>query len=247
MKRRHALVVVAALLLLCAAATAHAAMTSISFDVRTAARADRDPLWQGVSFWIAVTSSTQVNPPDYVSTVVVKAPNGDTFPLTVRDHWIPYMKAFSAQFLPSAFTGGKIPTGQYTVTVTDTSAVKITATDDLPSATFLATPTITVPLDGDSIVTEQLDIKWTAPGTQRCEIGLWNDSWNMPVILNYPDPTKSNEKMMTPTMQRHYKLLKGMLQPNRNYRVQISCEESIHDFTKQSFSKWVSFNTNGMP
>jgi hypothetical protein len=246
MKRKSGIIIASVLFLFFACSLVQAEMQRVYLDVKAQTIANQDgTTLNQMSFWVTVADNTTHNPPDYVQSVVVRAPNGDTFVLTTKDNWAPFMRAYMMGRQAPTFSGGVIPAGNYSVEVTDTSLRKLTARDTVSPVAFLAPVTITQPVQDSVILADDLMITWGAvPGAKEYTVGLWDTSSDMPVILNFPDPSRSVRDFFTFTQLTHFKLPKGMLHPNRSYRVNIVAYAGDGgDNDKQSHSKSINFTT----
>ncbi len=105
-----------------------------------------DPAKSGVDVVVKVSDDGELRGPNAIASVEVAAPvsAGDVFDLT-HGAWDEWNGVYHARFTASQFTGGEIPTGTYTATVTDKTtptAVTLTCTDSLASATFMKVPVV---------------------------------------------------------------------------------------------------------
>jgi hypothetical protein len=235
MKNRYFLIGVSVLFLFSALTAAQAEMIKVNLNVVAERGYPNGGPATSVCFGVLPIDSAMSNPPDYVESIVATAPNGDTFEM--KDNWFPYFNAYILNVPSESFTGGTAPSGTYKVSVKDTSGKTITSTDAL-SIKFLDEVTITQPVPGATEIGDEYVIKWNrVPGAKQYSIGLWNNSWNLPVILDIPGP------WVVYTQNAYYRLPKGMLRPNCNYRVRIVAIYDLQDSDRRSWSNWVTFTS----
>lgn len=220
-----------------AVGTAHAVLFKVQFDVRTHRDyVNNTTLTDFMAFWVEVYDTEFKNPPSFVDSIVVTAPDGTVFPLNSVDHWTYLDKGYYAQFQKSAFTSGTFPAGTYKVVV-QADGVSIAANDVLDPVTFLRPVALSYPTEGATGVPEEATIKWGGVGASRYIIYLGCTSTNDPLFNNWP----GMETMWT--NRTSFKIPKGVLKPNKNYRLRIEARSNLQDTESRSRSKWINFQT----
>ena len=219
-------------LLLLFAMPACAVMTSVWFDGMTTTYPDAKEL----GCWVKIEDSELKNPPDFVKTVFIDAPDGSRFFLTTDDHWQPVYGWYWATFRAEDFDSGTIPGGVYAVTVKDKTGTIIRTIDGV-AAKFLDPPIITNPMDGQVNVEQDLTIRWDAPDAARWyRIQLYNADNNEPVY------GVSVRKAYT--YKRFFKLLSGDLKPNTRYKLRVEARlYPSQDLDQRSRTDYIEFQT----
>jgi hypothetical protein len=239
MRRRGVCIVLSVLLVFFACTALHAEMTRISFDAYTETwrNAGGTQLYM-VTFGVEVFDTEKSHSPDYVQSVIITAPNGTTFDIT--KNWLQVMRMFFGKFQTSAFPGGVIPSGTYTVAVKDISGRVLKAFDGLTVA-YLPMPVLSQPTQGALITSDSLQIKWSAvSGARVYRITLLDLTDNWAIFPNYRDPERNAS-----TSQTYFDVPKAVLQPNHTYGVQISAALDWQDVDRVSFGNYVTFTTGG--
>jgi len=71
-----------------------------------------------LNVWMEVFHSTSKNPPDFVKSITITAPNGTVITMDTVNNWLPYDRGYWASYPPELFLpAGEIPSGEYTVGV----------------------------------------------------------------------------------------------------------------------------------
>lgn len=236
-KKSWVLMGAALALVLCASAYARAELYQVQFDARTQKIMQQDgTYWTGIGFIVEVWDTELKNPPDFVESITVVAPDNSTFQITTDQHWYPHAGEhyYDASFRPYQFKSGKIVGGTYKCAVKDVVGKSITVTDTVPS-TFLTPPVINSPTEGSTIF-EPLTVKWDrVNGAARYRINIWNNSRSEPVFWWWQDPLYVNDTEVT--------LPIGALRPNCNYRISVEARSEFYDTDQRARSKWIQFNT----
>lgn len=237
MRQKLSVVALAVLFTLATGAVAQAALYKVFFDVRTHREyVNNTTLTNFMGFWVEVYDTELKNPPSFVDSIVVTAPDGTKFDITSTAHWNYLDKGYWATFPASAFADG-FPSGTYSVRV-DAGGTAITARDTLPSVVFLSPVTVTYPTEGKTGVPETPLIKWNAVSkATRYHIHLWNTTRNEPLFNGYA----GLETIWT--NKTSFKIPKGVLKPNSNFRIRIEARSDLQDTESRSRSKWINFST----
>lgn len=241
MKIRAVIAVLALLSILFAGSVARAELSRVTFDARTHVYWDQNTtLKQTMHFFIEVFDTEFKNPPDVVTAMTIRAPDGTTFTLTPTANWSQIDKGYWAMYEASAFSGGTIPGGSYLLTVR-AGGVTIKTVDVVNPVTFITPSEMTYPTEGATSVPEDALLEWTATSpaatTVRYGITIWNKDKNEPVYCMYAGV----ESVYTNRTQ--YTMPKGTLKPNTNYRIQIQARTNLQDTDARANSKWVNFTT----
>jgi hypothetical protein len=209
----------------------------VQFDARILKIMQQDgSLWTGIDFIVEAWDTELKNPPEFVQSITVVAPDNSTFQVTTAQHWYPYAgdRYYDASFRPDQFKSHNIVGGTYKCTVKDITNKSITVKDTVPSI-FLDPPQVILPVQG-SVVTDPLTVKWNAvKGAARYRINLWNGTRDEPVFWWWQDPLYVNDTEIT--------LPLGALKPNCNYRIAVEARADVFDTDQRSRSKWIYFNT----
>jgi hypothetical protein len=232
-------VLIAAMTTLLTGAQARAELHRIFFDVRAQNSWVGTPatLTNLMAFWIEVYDSEYKNPPDFVDSITIAAPNGHVYPITAVAHWSYLDRGYYANLDAAALGATTFQPGIYTLTV-KAGTVTLKATDVVNPVVFLKAPTVTYPLELATGVPEQPTITWTAVASAaRYGIALWNTTKNEP-LYSYWYGIES-----VYTNATHFTIPKGVLKPNCTYRVQIQARSNLQDTDSRSYSKWVNFAT----
>ncbi|MHC1726947.1 MAG: hypothetical protein AB9866_13225 [Syntrophobacteraceae bacterium] len=238
MRVRLVLVALALLISLATGAVAQAELYRVYFDVRTHRDyANNTTLTDSMGFWVKVYDTEFKNPPSFVESITVTAPDGKKFPITSVAHWNYLDKGYWAAFPASDFVDG-FPAGTYKVQVVAGGST-ITAYDKLTPVVFLDPVTMTYPTEGKTGVPEEPLIKWNpVPKASRYMIQLWNTSRSEP-LFNWWWP---NIETIS-TNKTSFKIPQGVLKPNNNYRIRIEARADLQDVESRSRSKWINFTT----
>lgn len=224
---------------LLAVTSAYAELYRINFDARTWRTYTGSPLVLAdfMSFWIEVYDSERKNPPDYVDSITITAPNGSTYAVTAKDHWSYLDRGYGVRLTAADLGATAFQAGAYRVTV-KSGTVTLNAADALNPLVWLNPPTLTYPVEGQSNVPERPVIRWNAvSGAARYGISLWCTSTNEPVYNYYygTEPVYTNLNRFT--------IPKGVLKPNKSYRIQIQARSNLQDTDARSHGMAVNFTT----
>ena len=240
MKVTRIAVLVAAVMVFFFSANVQAAMIRVSVNALTTnypSAADRQ-----LNLSIEVFSNTATHPPSYIGSIDVLAPDGTALSVDPKKDWRPYDRSYGKAFKAGDFTGGVIPGGTYSVTVTPTSGTEITETDDVPTkadgvtASLLPVPIVTSPLDLDDDVVESPSITWNAvSGAAYYALLLWNNTLDEPVYWTWERQYHTDFTKII--------LLPGVLKPDSEYTLRIEARSGSQDLDRRSRSKLVHFTT----
>jgi hypothetical protein len=189
-----------------------------------------------MNFLVYAWDTELKDPPDFVKTITIIAPDNSTFELTTAQHWSPYAgdRNYSADFKGEQFKSKNIVGGTYRCTVKDKTGKSITVTDAV-ALSFLEPPLITYPTEGLTVL-DPLTIKWKAvSGAAKYRIQLWNETYDEPVFWWWQD-----ELYVTGTQ---IALPTGSLRPNSSYRLSVEARADLQDADKRSRSKWIKFKS----
>jgi len=232
-------VLIAVMVTLLTGARVQAEFHRIFFDVRTQNNWVGSPLTltPTMFFWIEAYDSEYKNPPDFVDSITITAPNGHEYPITTVAHWSYLDRGYYASLDAASLGAATFQPGTYTLTV-KAGTVTLQATDVVNPIVFLRAPTVTYPAEGATGVPEQPTIKWSAvPSAARYGIRLWNTTRNEPLYSDW----YGIESIYTNTT--HFTIPKGVLKPNCSYRLLIQARSNLQDTDSRSYSKWVNFAT----
>ncbi|PKN64490.1 MAG: hypothetical protein CVU57_14750 [Deltaproteobacteria bacterium HGW-Deltaproteobacteria-15] len=230
----------------CLAFVVFVALVSLSYDVQAVMHKVNFNAWteqnqqQGklVIFRVDVFDDEYAHPPEYVKSIKITAPNGQTRLFNLSKDWRPFDGFFATGWPDEDFTGGTIPGGTYKVTVTPMSGTAITDTDAV-AASFLPIPVLTSPNpNGSTVFTSQTPtITWNAvSGAAYYTILLRNNSAGGEYVYDRVHRPKS-------TPFRSYQLPIGTLKPSSNYAVMIEARAASQDLDKRSSTPWIPFKT----
>jgi hypothetical protein len=187
-----------------------------------------------VSFFVNMRDRT-VFPPETLISLTLTAPDGTVFNTSTfkwRDAGSGY---FYAEKPPTAFIGGVIPSGTYSVTAVDNVGTTITATDYL-TVNMLSAPTITYPTNGMTVGQLNFSIQWNpVPGATYYRIYLWNNTDNQPIWWW--------DGRFVVTNLNYFRIPKGVLWNGYSYSVKIEPRDDYEDLDNRSRSDWIQFNT----
>jgi hypothetical protein len=237
---------IAVMVTLLTGAQARAELHRIFFDVCTMNTWVGNPaeLTKTMSFWIEVYDTKFKNPPDFVNSITITAPNGHKVLITKVANWSYLDRGYAASLDAAALGADEFQPGTYTVAVT-AGGVTLKATDVVDPLVFLGTPTVSYPTEGATGVPEQPTIKWSAAiggdpvkvKAARYAIKLWNTTRSEPLYSTW----YGVESIYTNTT--HFTIPKGVLKPGCSYRLQIVARSNLQDTDSRSYSKWVNFAT----
>lgn len=214
----------------------------VQFDARTVRSMQQDGSTSSqMQLTVEAWDTELTNPPDFVYSITVVAPDNSTFQMNTAQHWYGYTgdRYYDAWINPNQFKSGNIVGGTYQCTVRDITNKSITVKDkvgNLSNLPYLTPAQIISPVGGSLNVTDPLFIKWSAvKGAARYGIRLWNNTSNEPVIWYYRNPLwVTGTEITLPT---------GTLKPNSNYRLMIDARDELLDCDRRSRSKWIYFTT----
>ena len=86
---------------------------------------------------------TSKNPPDFVKSITVTAPDGSVFTMDTANNWMVYDKGYWGKYLPENFNSGDIPSGDYTVSVEGFEFDLVVTGSDYNDASVLIPPAFT--------------------------------------------------------------------------------------------------------
>lgn len=223
--------------LLFASADAQAELCRVQFDARIVRTTDdNNTVSTAMEFVVEAWDTERKNPPDFVQSITVTAPDNSTFQMGSLQYWYPYSGAryYDVLISPDQFKSGNIVGGTYWCTVKDVNGKSVKSKDTV-ALTLLQPPQIIEPGEG-STVTDPLKVKWTAVrGAARYRIILWNNTTNEPVFWLWQDQLYvTGTEITLPT---------GSLKPSCNYRILVDARSELLDTDTRAKSKWVPFNT----
>lgn len=230
---------IAVVVTLLTGAQARAELYRVYFDVRTQNNWVGSPatLTKSMFFWIEAYDSEYKNPPDFVDSITITAPNGTEYPIPLMAYWSYLSRGYYANLDAVALGAEKFQPGTYTVRV-KAGKVTLKANDFVKPLVFLDSPAVTYPEEGEAGVPEQPTIKWDAvTSADRYGIQLWNVTRNEPLYTDW----YGIEPIYTNTT--HFTIPKGVLKPACVYRIQIQARSDLQDTESRSYSKWVNFST----
>ena len=239
MRNKAVTAVLVVLMTLVTVTVVQAELYRINFDARTTRTwADNTTLTDTMSFWIEAYDTALKNPPDFVQSITITAPNGTKYSVPLVSSWSYIDKGYGMNLEPISLGSASFQPGTYTVAV-KAAAVTLTATDTVSPLVWLSAPTLTYPLDGAKGVPEQALLKWSAtvPKADRYGIYIWNNTKNQPVLTSYPGMDAIS------TTTTHFKLPKGVLRPKTEYSLQIQARGNLQDTDCRASSKSIIFTT----
>jgi hypothetical protein len=236
-------VLMAVMVTLLAGTQVQAELYRINFDVRAQNSWVGTPaiLTKTMFFWIEAHDNEYKNPPDFVDSITITAPNKHEYPITSVAHWSYLDRGYYASLDAADLGASTFQAGTYTVTV-KSGTVTLKATDVVKPLLFLNPPTVTYPTEGATGVVEQPTITWGAvKSAARYGIALWNTTRNEPLYSDW----YGMESVYTNAT--HFTIPKGVLKPNCSYKVRIQARSNLQDTDSRSYSKWVNFTTGSWP
>lgn len=194
-----------------------------------------DPNIKQLNVWISLVDTNNNNPPDFVQSIEVRAPDGSEFSLDPVKDWLPYDRGYWGRFFASDFVSQDFPSGTYSVTVTPKQGRKIIEHDHV-FARWLNPPSVIYPTDGQTNVPATPFLQWSpVAGASYYRILLWNEDWNEPVYWYWDRQFRTDFNAV--------RLPLGDLKPNTNYRIRIEARNAVQDLDKRSRSDWIYFTT----
>ena len=196
------------------------------------------PAEQEMCFWVEVFDTEKKNPPEFVDSITITAPDGTVLNMDPVNNWLPFddgywAKLFAADYVVP-FKGGN-----YKCEVVGKAGIKITKPDYV-NGSFLPTPSITNLSDGAVDVSLTPTIRWgRVVGAKRYRILLWDETWNEPRYWFW------KKVLFTDTPK--WEFPPGVLQLGHNYSIRIEARAGQQDTDKRSRSDWVFFTTTSNP
>ena len=192
-----------------------------------------DPAEKQMNFWIEVYDTVKENPPDFVASIKITAPDGTELNLDPVHDWFPYDKGYWNKLYAGDYDVDPFATGAYKCEVTHNGGSTITKTDYV-SGTFLDPPTVTYPADGAVDVELMPTITWRrVAGAKYYRILLWDESWNEPRYWFW------RKKAFTDRL--YFKIPNGELKLGNQYRLRVEARSNDQDMDKRSRSDWIYF------
>jgi hypothetical protein len=201
-----------------------------------------DPAESQMNFWVEVFDTVKKNPPTFVATIKITAPDGTTvLNLDPVQDWMPYDKGYWGRLYAGDYDADEIAKGIYKCEVTDEGAKTITKTDVVKSnLLFLDPPTVTYPTDGATNVELMPKIKWNRVAKAKYyRILLWDESWDEPRYWFWEKKAFTDSK--------YFEIPKGELKLGNEYRLRIEARSGDQDMDKRSRSDWINFTVTTTP
>ena len=209
----------------------YAVIYKVWFDVWTTNYTDRDE--RQMNFWVEVYDTVKENPPDFVTSIKITAPDGTVLNLDPVHNWFPYDKGYWDRLYKGDYAARPFASGTYKCDVTGKGGTRITKTDYVWGR-FLHPPTIIYPADGATNVELTPTIKWTkVAGAKYYRILLWDESWNEPRYWFW------RKKAFTDNL--YFKIPKGELKLGNEYRLRVEARSGDQDMDQRSRSDWIYF------
>jgi hypothetical protein len=195
-----------------------------------------DPAEQQLNVWIELEDDKYKLGPDIVESITITAPDGSQFYMDDVGGWLPFDYAYFARFYADDFISGVIPSGVYQATVYPEAGKAIKELDNVQGV-FLPTPTIIFPPDGTTGLSYNLTIIWNkVPGARHYQILLWNETLNEPVYWYWMRRAFTDFNT--------FKIPRGQLKQNCEYRIRIEARAYHQDLDKKFLSDWITFTTS---
>lgn len=199
-----------------------------------------DPAEKQMNFWVEVLDTEKKNPPEFVDSIKITAPDGTVLNIDPLHNWLPFDDGYWARLMDGDYVGS-VPFvgGNYKCEVTGKAGIKITKIDNV-NGSFLPTPSITNLSDGDVNVSLTPIIRWgRVIGAKRYRILLWDETWNEPRYWFW--------KKVVYTDKPKWKFPPGVLQLGHDYTIRIEARAGSQDTDKRSRSDWIFFTTTSTP
>lgn len=210
--------------------TTHAYLQRVIFDVFTKTTTGN----QYLDVWIEIFDTERKNPPEFVKSIQVTAPDGTIFNLTTRDNWYAVDQGYFASYTAEDFESQVIPVGIYQVRVVAKLGLTINQ-KDYCDVTFLDLPVITN-LEAGSTVYPFHVFRWKpVPGATYYRVLLREAGSD-----NYIYGTSSHKQKFL-TSRNSCKFPTGDLKPGGHYEIQIEPRADSLDMDKRSRGDWVEF------
>jgi len=225
-------VIISFLMLLIICNVSHAKIYNVVFEAFTTNYSDSGQ--KQMNFWIEVFDTVKKNPPEFVSSITVTAPDGTVLNMHPVKSWLPLDRGYWGRLYANDYIGAKsFAGGTYKCKVVGKAGATIVDTDDV-ARSFLPIPKITNPSDGAGGVSKTATLRWKAvAGAKQYRVLLWDNSWNEPVYWFWGKRLYLD--------QLSWKIPLGDLQSGHSYQLRIEARASEQDTDKRSRSDWVSF------
>lgn len=193
------------------------------------------PAGQTLDVSIEVFADSESHPPNYVQSITLISPTGANITIDPVAAWDEVLKQYFVS-LPGSTFGGVIPSGTYSVRVTD-AAGSITI-PDVVSAAFLPIPVVTSPAIGATVTNMAPTFSWQyVTGARFYRVHLYD-------MLDGQWIYSNAEGHKLETSRASAVIPKGVLKPGRSYRMRIEARYDFPDLDKRSRNNWVNFTTS---
>ena len=211
--------------------TASAGLIKCEFNAMTTNYPPGGPPFQ-IGFWVNIEDTT-LRPAEALSVLTIQAPDGTIYDYS-QDYWKYYAEWGNYFFFTIV---NPIQEGTYKITVKDKSSppVKIVNSDKINDITPLPPPNVIYPI-ANALVPLEATFSWDpVPGAKYYRIEIFNDSAKSPVFSRDYHPLV--------TYKNYYVVPKGVLQPNRNYSIQVEARDSDKNVKRRSRTFYIPFRT----
>ncbi|MFZ2447334.1 MAG: hypothetical protein WAW37_13330 [Syntrophobacteraceae bacterium] len=245
MRSRLLIVVFAMALALSCAFAAHAEIHKVIFDVFT----HYDPnsgTPNTLRFNIEVADTNGLSGPNAIDwnippTITIPTAAAPTVITVTINDWEEWAGFFQAVVNPANLVPvGKIPSGTYTLSLTDIAGRTFTSTNTLAAAVS-TTPYLGAPVVSTPVAAYPFILQWTkVKGAAFYQIKLRDLDWREPVYwfpkwkLIYAPTTPTSTKVT-------YTFPPGVIRTGHHYSVQIEVRDNDKDMSKRSRSLWKEF------
>ena len=231
-------IVISFLLLFIICNASNAEIYQVNFDALTTNY--NDPAEKQMNFWVEVFDTVKKNPPEFVDSIKITAPDGTVLNMDPVHNWL----HFDGGYWSGLFEGdyvGPVPFvgGNYKCEVIGKEGVKITKSDYV-NGSFLPTTSINNLSDGAVDVSLTPTIKWDRViGANHYRLLLWDETWNEPRYWFW------HKRAFTDKIK--WEFPPGVLQIGHSYSIRIEARSNLQDLDKRSRSDWIFFTTTSTP
>ena len=239
--RFFAAVIFLVLALVAFPAVSNAVVIRVAFNAWTTNYPDVND--QQMNFWVEAWDSVKKNPPDFLASIQITAPDGTVLNIDPVHDWLPFDKGYFGQLFAGDYDVTPFIAGEYKCLVYDKAGKKIEKIDTV-NGSFIDPPVVTSVADQDVDVSLTHKIQWDRVlGAKYYRILLYNKTWNG----GDGEPVFWYWYRRAFTDRLYFDIPKGYLKYETDYRLRIEARTGDQDLDKRSRCAWINFTTEMAP